>query len=1064
MTIPGYETFTTADGLILSNTMAVHVPVTEEGKREAKLMMPSNHLLNPGSKALTLAPSQESLIGLYLLTKEGKKTTKKYKDLIDARTAVRKGKILATDRVTIDGVKTTTGRYLVNEILPKDIRNYNVQIDKKVITGMLKSVVDRYKNKYNTIVNALHKLGNDHAYHAGFTVTMEDLKPVSARRDQILRSADKSLARFKETNKPTKAQLDRKSVEIYTKATEEMKQALAEVLRERENSLYQMATSGARGNLGQVRQIVMAPMLLVNTDGKTIPRPIKKSYVEGLSTAEMWIASYGARKGAVDKSRETSGPGELSKMLASSAMSNVISINDCGTHNGILVNVNDKDIFDRYAAADVVGIVKYNEIVTPSVVEKAKRKKTTQLPVRSPLKCEALEGTCAMCSGLDENGENYDIGTNIGIIAAQTLSEPAVQLVMKSTSGLISTADGIYPMSVFFDRSTNKIELEECDNANPVCNAIDKNGETETTITQRHKPHDDMYLVTTRSGACILAQGNHPMWVYDEQLRQGFSNRFTKLIGESEYSCTAAFPRSFTHKSTKKETIKTPRELSREDAIWVDYRPLKGGNVTPDVDPYVAGYFAAEGCFRVGNGTKKYDGIKVATIFSCHTNSAWFEKDVLGSILKVKHSVGQQAYTIYGLDYAKKLSMIVGYSSDHHRAHNKVLKVDIASLDPKWAQEFLEGYIDGDGCVFDRGNTTVAKTTSTSFELTCQIVAICHKLGLHCSVGTSDGAPCRKDVRTAFDVSIRFTKEYKPINSIKLVNIKPMQHKFGAICGYDPVQMVKKLNNWDGYVYDVKTETEGYMAGFIRNHNSFHTGGAAGEGSKIIGAFDRLKQIVEMPQNLVNKATLSSMTGKISDVKESSVGGFDVFVGNTKHHVRAGYDLKVKTGDQVKMGDQLSSGVIKPQELLEYKGMDAVQSYLKNELYDLYSDDGPIRKSIIEQMIRAITSLTQIDDPLDTNYIAGDIVPIRKIEALNKGAAKNSKILHTPILKGVNMLPTALSSYEDADWAGRMGYTHLLKTMSEGASQGWSTDIHGYHPIPGLMYASEFGKSEKGKY
>ena len=103
--------------------------------------------------------------------------------------------------------------------------------------------------------------------------------------------------------------------------------------------------------------------------------------------------------------------------------------------------------------------------------------------------------------------------------------------------------------------------------------------------------------------------------------------------------------------------------------------------------------------------------------------------------------------------------------------------------------------------------------------------------------------------------------------------------------------------------------------------------------------------------------------------------------------------MKLKKGDQVKIGDALSSGVIKPQELLQFKGIDAVQKYMSDELYDLYKAEGPIRKNIIEQIIRAITSLTQIQDPGSTSYIAGDIAPVRKIHNLNKGLDKHEKII-----------------------------------------------------------------------
>lgn len=993
------------------DTMSVHVPISEESKREAWAMLPTKHLLNPGSGKLMISPSQESVIGIYLITKDGKETDKRFDSISEAREAVKKGVLDVTDIVTINNQKTSVGRYLFNMILPKELRIYDKQIDKNLLLQILNDMKDKYSEKFDEIVTAIHQLGNQHSYSVGFTVTMKDIEPIRKDRDKIIAEANKEVANLDEKGM-TKKEYDQKIIEIYEEATDKIKALVKDQLSKKDNSLYQMAVSGAKGNIDQVMQITAAPMLLVDAQNKIVPKPVTKSYSEGLSTSDMFIQSFGARKGAIDRSRQTSLPGDLSKMMASTAMNLVVSEQDCGTHQGIYMNVNDKNIFDRYSAEDVNGIVNYNEIITPNVIDKAVKKKITELKVRSPMKCEAQVGVCSKCSGLDENGQSYDIGTNVGMQAAQAISEPATQLIMKCQNGLVSTIEGIFPMSIYFNRCNIIEDTGLITTANPVCNVLDKDGEVETFLAQRHYPCDDMYLIKTRSGACMLAQGNHPMWVYDKQIRSGFSNKFTKLIGENKYRCTSTSPRNFYKDDFDESIVKQVKDITKEDAIWVDYRPLKGGAFTPDVHPYIAGYFVADGS-----------------------------------------------------SFAEKISDVVGYSSEDEHAHNKVLKVDVASLDPKWAQEFLEAYIDWDGCVFDQNNTTIARTTSTSWELTCQIVAICHKLGIHPSVGTSDGCPSKNNVRTSFDVNMRFPEGYEPINSIKLKNIKPMKNLYNAICGYDSIQMIKKLNNWTGYVYDVKTETSGFMAGFIRNHNTFHTGGVA-TGSKggLTGAFDRLSLLLTMPETVPGKAVLAQQDGEVKSIDKSPLGGYDVVIGNTKHHITQGLDLRIKKGDRVKAGDALSAGIIKPQELLEHKGIDAVQDYMKDELYKLYESEGPVRKSIIEQIIRAITSLTQIEDPGDTNYIAGDIASLNKVNALNKNLDKDKKILHTPILKGINMLPTAINANEDVDWMGRMGYRYLLKTMSEGASQGWTSNIHGYHPVPGLIYAKEFGQGEKGKY
>lgn len=676
LSVPGNQNFMNSEGVILHNTMSVHVPITEEGKQEALKMLPSNHLLNPGSGRLMLVPSMESVLGIWLLTEKGKTKKLKFDNIVDARESIRAGKITVTDVVTIDGIRTTTGRYLFNAILPKPLRDYNIQIDKKQMVKILEKVVDKYKSDYGRIADGIKDLGNKHSYYSGFSMRLEDIEPLTADRDRILKVAIRAIEKFKKTS-PLKKNLDKKIIEEYTKATEKMRSVMVDRLGAKGNSFYKMMTSGSKGGTNDAMQIVMAPMLLMGSDNKVIPIPVTKSYAEGLTTSDMWTQSYAARKGVIDRSRESSSPGELSKMLASTMMNDVISADDCGTKQGIDMNISDENILDRYSAEGVSGVVKYNEVITTRVISMAKKKKITTMKVRSPLKCEAVQGVCAKCSGLDENGQDYELGTNVGVIAAQSISEPAVQLVMRT----------------------------------------------------------------------------------------------------------------------------------------------------------------------------------------------------------------------------------------------------------------------------------------------------------------------------------------------------------------------------------------------------FHTGGtAAASGGGIVGAFDRVKQVLTMPQNLPNKATLSSQDGEVKNISKSPIGGYDIYVNNAKHHVKAGFDLKVKRGDKIRSGDPLSAGVIKPQELMEYKGVDAVQTHMSDTLYDLYKDDGPINRRIIEQIIKVITSLTKIVQPGNSNYIGGDIAPLNKINAINKGLSKDDQIIHSPILKGINMLPSAMTAAEDTDWMGRLGYRYIKKTIEEGTSQGWSSDLHGYHPVPGLLYAKEFGQGEKGKY
>jgi len=212
----------------------------------------------------------------------------------------------------------------------------------------------------------------------------------------------------------------------------------------------------ASGNFGQFRQMVIAPMLMADNKG-IIPTPITKSFSEGLSVPEYWNTLYGARMGTLSRASGTSRPGALAKELANINVSTTIASGDCNTSKGYSIPIigsdgkEEIDITDRYLAKDIDHPqlkLKANTIITPDIFTKMKQAGLQKIEVRSPLTCKDPVGICQKCAGLNSEGHIHDIGTNIGIIASQALSEPATQIAMDSFhSGGIATGRGVQATS-----------------------------------------------------------------------------------------------------------------------------------------------------------------------------------------------------------------------------------------------------------------------------------------------------------------------------------------------------------------------------------------------------------------------------------------------------------------------------------------------------------------------------------------------------------------------------------------------------------------------------------------
>lgn len=245
--------------------------------------------------------------------------------------------------------------------------------------------------------------------------------------------------------------------------------------------------------------------------------------------------------------------------------------------------------------------------------------------------------------------------------------------------------------------------------------------------------------------------------------------------------------------------------------------------------------------------------------------------------------------------------------------------------------------------------------------------------------------------------------------------------------------------------------------------DSFHSGGVAtGRGAASVDRITRLRNLLEMPKRLKQQATVSTVSGKIEKIVDAEAGGIGVFIGGVRHYVpKELIDHKIAPGVEVKKGDKLSEGFVNPHDLLaSTKDIHAVQNYLTDEMYNgLYEKEG-VRRRNVEVAVRSLTNLTKIKDPGHSDHLAGDIVPRSAVEEHNRNLSPGQKpIEHTPILKGIEHVPSFLTQ----NWLARLNYRNLQTTVQEAAAQGWRSDIHGSHPVPGIAYGAEFGKPPPGK-
>ena len=238
---------------------------------------------------------------------------------------------------------------------------------------------------------------------------------------------------------------------------------------------------------------------------------------------------------------------------------------------------------------------------------------------------------------------------------------------------------------------------------------------------------------------------------------------------------------------------------------------------------------------------------------------------------------------------------------------------------------------------------------------------------------------------------------------------------------------------------------------------TFHSGGVAGTKSGILAGFPRLKELLYVPQTIVDKAVLAEEAGIVKSILANPAGGHDMVIGDKKYYIPRERTIKVNVGETVKRGDTLTDGSIKAQELSALKDHLTAQVYTAKEINKIY-DDKFARKSI-ETVIRGTSNFAEINEIPDgtpVTWLRGDTVPLTSINRVNRqqGIDGKASIKFTPVFKSIDVLPL-----EEPDWLSRLTTSRLKQTMQEAVTTGMTTNLKGTDPMPAYLAATEFGQN-----
>ena len=1025
------------------DTAGVHVPVSEDARKEALTkLLPSKSLISPRADFVMHSPSKETVLGIYLLTTP-KGKPQKVKSMQDAMAKFTAGDIKENTAVLVGKTTHCVGQQIFNDVFPDEQAPGLVSVTGKTLDSLLLDVAQNLPpEEAGRILSRVKDLGNHYVTELGYAVSLKDLEFDYKKRDEIV-------AKMEATAKRT-GDFDAAAAEAGT----ELKALLAAATGNR--FVEATFSSKATGKGGAVQQMVATPLAVTDADGKTIPFAIRKSYAEGHDLGSYLGTTPGARQGLIDKGLTVADTGYLSRLLVNANIHNTITEDDCGTTGGHMFDISDSELINRYGAEGELR----NVLLSKNVINQYKRKtKAKQIKARAAMDCKANKGICAKCAGADADGKSYTKGYHIGALAAQSVGERATQLTLQCNAGenLVSVRlDGKqlvlslkelwnYLHSVSFEEDGVESKFPDRD-----MQIWDGSRWADIEMIERHEPFDEMLMQYLDNGKSYVCQGNHPTWASKARRSCEACGDHTKELGRKNMpaprdvyvECVGCGRRQTVLGEDWQDTQERHIQIKDTQDWFVRCdEPKAVEAAVPPVDGYLAGMYVAEGCttrakkseYSFGGTTKARTKVKYShqrDVFAAGiSQNEGALRDYITERVGVSWPQKGATVDVAAVEEARKFAAWFGT-----HAKNKHIPSEWLGASDAWLLDFLAGVVDGDGTL---GRHADIHLDTTSLLLAYQVSWIVETLGGRARVTTTPWREhsCNQGYRVTFYLDT-------PLPGFKQTTTSSNAVAYGE-------RQVKDLKPvvYKDLVYDVKTSTGRVSLNGVNSSNSFHTGGAIG-GATV--GFNRADQLLKLPKNISQRAVLAETAGTVESVENLATGGVFVTINSNKHFVPKELGLKVKQGDVVTAGQQISQGGnIHPQDLLDATGdIKLVQNTLVDELAKAYTGQN-FKRRVFETVVKPMTDRAKVTEAgagaQVFNVHPGETLSINQIEDYNtKLKARNlPEIKYDPILLGIKNIP-----HHTTDFVGLLGHERLKDTLKAAPATGGVVD-----PIGGSAFS-----------
>jgi DNA-directed RNA polymerase subunit beta' len=1001
--------------------MAVHVPLSQEAVAEAKvLMMSSMNILLPASGRSIAVPSQDMILGIYYLSLEKDAVLGEHKlfsslDEINMALQLKKVDIHAKIRTVLNGqiIHTTVGRMIIYNILPAfvPIELWNKVLKKKDI-GILVDYIYKHGGYEVTpkFLDDLKDLGFKYATDAGISISIDDIKIPKSKESLVAQGKKDVIEVQKQFNQGLLTEQERynKIIDIWTLLNNKLGSEMMDLVESDKdgfNSIYMMADSGARGSSAQIRQLAGMRGLMAKPDGSIIETPILSNFREGLNVLEYFISTHGARKGLADTALKTANAGYLTRKLIDVSQNVRISVEDCGTHEGIEISdiVDGNELIESLEER-VTGRVIANDIMDPisneilfsegtliseedaKIIVEAGVKAVT---IRTALTCKEENGLCAKCYGLNLGEQRRaNPGEAVGVLAAQSIGEPGTQLTLR-TFHVGGTA------------SATQAEKEL---------KATKEGFLRYYNVKTYTSKDGKLLVANRRNAAIL--------LVEPKINAPFDGEILIETAHEEVVITIKGDKKTKLYYLRRNDVAKPNELAG-----------------------VSGKIEGKFYLPYKNGKKVKENESIVEIIKDGWNVP--SRIPYASELMVKDGAPVTRQIVSKTTGTIKYFRLVGDYLERYKSKKigdkvtqKGLFAVIVDNEDREAERF---YISRDSIIEVNDNVKIEKgTIIASPASSSQVIVAQWDPYANPTIAEDNGIVEFEDIIHGVTVSEAFD-ELTGASKLVVNEYIPTAYK--------PAVIIKgQGKNITRYILEPKTVLNVANGDKILVADIIgKTPKAVAKSSDITGGLPRVSELFEArrPKNI---ALLAGFDGVISFGKplrnKQRLIITDNFGNKEEYLIQKDREILVRDGEFVHAGEQLTDGQIASHDILKILGEKELNEFIVSEVQRVYRSQGVnIADKHIEVILSQMLRQVSIVNSGNTKFVVGDMISKKRFKTENEKIIKmgGEPALAEPVLLGITR--AAVTSDSIISSASFQETTKVLTEAAISAKMDMLTDL-----------------------